>query len=52
MNRVFLALVLLTLGVMPAASATVVTTCGTLRQAYTPGATRPITVDVNGQVCA
>lgn len=31
--------------------ALVVTTCGTLLQAYTVGSTRTITVDTNGNTC-
>lgn len=31
--------------------ALVVATCGTLPGTYTPGATRALTVNINGQVC-
>ncbi len=54
MKRFLFALWLLFGFVLPAQAQTgalVVTTCGTLPLAYAPGATRPVTINVNGQLC-
>ncbi len=53
MKRILAALLFMALS-LPAHAQTgalVVTTCGTLPLAYAPGATRPVTINVNGQLC-
>jgi len=51
MKKLLLALLLLLPTVAHAQTARVVTTCGTLPQAYAAGATRDLTQDVNGNQC-
>ncbi len=52
MKKLFLGIALLLPLCTSADAALVVTTCGTLPQAYTAGSTRPLTVDTTGKLCA
>lgn len=53
MRRLLAALLLFaSLGAASAQDALVVTTCGTMPLAYSAGATRQLTVDINGKLCA
>src|ERR1700689_3598393 len=53
--RKILGLLILSCLILPqgarAQGALVVTTCGTLPKTYAPGATRQVTVDINGNIC-